>query len=100
MITTSQMAREGSTRTHRRSSVAEPHHPGSHHANNPERLASWRRSTRTTCRSSHLLEKLRSTADGGTLLTTDTPGRQWMGIRTSTITATFRLSWREAASAA
>src|SRR5262249_58703468 len=38
-IITFQLAREASTRTYPQIGVPEPHHPISHHANDPEKLA-------------------------------------------------------------
>ena len=69
-IVTFQMAREASTRTYPQIGVPEPHHPVSHHANNPERLAKLARiNAYHVSLFAYLLEKLRSTPDGdGTLL--------------------------------
>jgi len=69
-IITFQLAREGSTRTYPQIGVPDPHHPVSHHANNPERLAMLAKiNAYHVSLFAYLLEKLRSTPDGdGTLL--------------------------------
>jgi len=69
-IVTFQMAREGSTRTYPQIGVPEPHHPVSHHTNDPEKLAKLAKiNAYHVSLFAYLLEKLRSTPDGdGTLL--------------------------------
>ena len=69
-VITFMMAREKSTRTYREIDIADPHHPLSHHKNDPDMLA--RLATIQTYHVklfSYYLEKLRSTRDGdGSLL--------------------------------
>jgi hypothetical protein len=69
-IITFQLAREGSTRTYPQIGVPEPHHPVSHHTNDPEKLAKLAKiNAYHVSLFAYLLEKLRSTPDGdGTLL--------------------------------
>ena len=69
-IITFQMAREGSTRTYPQIGVPEPHHPVSHHVDDPEKLAKLAKiNTYHVSLFAHLLEKLRTTEDGdGSLL--------------------------------
>ena len=69
-VITFQLAREGSTRTYPQIGVPEPHHPVSHHANDPEKLAKLAKiNAYHVSLFAYLLEKLRSTPDGdGTLL--------------------------------
>jgi hypothetical protein len=69
-IITFQLAREGSTRTYPQIGVPEPHHPVSHHTNDPEKLAKLAKiNAYHVYLFAYLLEKLRSTPDGdGTLL--------------------------------
>jgi hypothetical protein len=69
-VITFQLAREGSTRTYPQIGVPEPHHPISHHTNDPVQLAKLAKINAYHVQLfSYLLEKLRSTADGdGTLL--------------------------------
>jgi uncharacterized protein DUF1552 len=69
-IVTFQLAREGSTRTYPQIGVPEPHHPVSHHTNDPEKLAKLAKiNAYHVSLFAYLLEKLRSTPDGdGTLL--------------------------------
>ena len=69
-IITFQLAREGSTRTYPQIGVPEPHHPVSHHTNDPEKLAKLAKINAYHVHLfSYLLEKLKSTPDGdGTLL--------------------------------
>jgi hypothetical protein len=69
-VSTFMMARELSTRTYTEIGIAQPHHPLSHHANDPEKLAK-----QAKLNMFHLgifrtfLEKLQATPDGdGTLL--------------------------------
>ena len=65
-----QLAREGSTRTYPLIGVPEPHHPVSHHANNPELLVKLAKiNAYHVSLFGYLLEKLQTTPDGdGTLL--------------------------------
>jgi hypothetical protein len=69
-VLTFQLAREASTRTYPQIGVAEPHHPVSHHTNDPEKLAKLARiNAYHVLLFSYFLDRLRSTADGtGTLL--------------------------------
>ena len=69
-IVTFQLAREGSTRTYPQIGVPEPHHPVSHHVNDPEKLAKLAKiNAYHVSLFGYLLERLRSTADGdGSLL--------------------------------
>lgn len=65
-----QMAREGSTRTYPNIGVPEPHHPISHHTNDPVKLAKLAKiNAYHVSLFAYLLGKLQSTPDGdGTLL--------------------------------
>jgi hypothetical protein len=69
-VITFQLARETSTRTYPEVGVSEPHHPLSHHANNPEKMAKLAKINEYhVSLFAYFLEKLRSTPDGqGTLL--------------------------------
>jgi hypothetical protein len=69
-VITFQLAREGSTRTYPQIGVPEPHHPVSHHVNNPEQLAKLAKiNAYHVSLFAYLLDKLKSTEDGdGTLL--------------------------------
>ncbi|OFW26884.1 MAG: hypothetical protein A3H97_21785 [Acidobacteria bacterium RIFCSPLOWO2_02_FULL_65_29] len=69
-VITFQLAREGSTRTYPQIGVPEPHHPVSHHVNNPEQLAKLAKiNAYHVSLFAYLLEKLRATPDGdGSLL--------------------------------
>src|SRR5688572_16532356 len=69
-IVTFQLAREGSTRTYPQIGVPEPHHPVSHHTNNPEKLAKLAKiNAYHVSRFAYLLERLAATPAGdGTLL--------------------------------
>jgi hypothetical protein len=69
-IVTFQLAREGSTRTYPQIGVPEPHHPVSHHTNDPEKLAKLARiNAYHVSLFAYLLQRLAATADGdGTLL--------------------------------
>jgi hypothetical protein len=69
-IITFQLAREGSTRTYPQIGVPEPHHPVSHHTNDPEKLAKLAKiNAYHVSLFADLLQKLQSTPDGdGTLL--------------------------------
>ncbi|MGH9786432.1 MAG: DUF1552 domain-containing protein, partial [Terriglobia bacterium] len=69
-VITFMMAREKSTRTYRELDIADPHHPLSHHKNDPQMLAKL-----ATIQTFHIklfsyfLEKLQATRDGdGSLL--------------------------------
>jgi hypothetical protein len=69
-VITFQLARESSTRTYPQIGVPEPHHPVSHHVNDPEKLAKLAKiNAYHVSLFGYLLEQLRSTPDGdGTLL--------------------------------
>jgi Protein of unknown function (DUF1552) len=69
-IITFQLAREGSTRTYPQIDVPEPHHPVSHHTNDPEKLAKLAKiNAYHVSLFAYLLQRLQATADGdGTLL--------------------------------
>ena len=69
-IVTFQLAREGSTRTYPQIGVPEPHHPVSHHTNDPEKLAKLAKiNAYHVSLFAYLLERLAATPDGdGTLL--------------------------------
>jgi hypothetical protein len=69
-IITFQLAREGSTRTYPQIGVPEPHHPVSHHTNDPVMLAKLAKiNAYHVSLFGYLLEKLQATPDGdGTLL--------------------------------
>lgn len=64
------MAREGSTRTYPQIGVPEPHHPISHHVNDPEKLEKLARiNAYHVSLFGYLLDRMRATADGdGSLL--------------------------------
>jgi hypothetical protein len=65
-VITFQMARETSTRTYPQIGVTEPHHPISHHANDPEKLAKLAKiNAYHVSLFSYLLGKLKATPDGG-----------------------------------
>src|SRR2546425_225878 len=69
-VVTFQLARETSTRTYPQIGVPEPHHPTSHHANDPEKLAKLAKiNAYHVSLFAYLLGKLKATPDGnGTLL--------------------------------
>jgi hypothetical protein len=69
-VVTFQLARELSNRTYPEIGVADPHHPTSHHGNNPEKLAKIAKiNTFHVLLFAEFLEKLKSTPDGdGSLL--------------------------------
>ena len=69
-VITFQMAREASTRTYPQIGVSEPHHPISHHVNDPENLAKLAKINQYhVSLFAYLVEQLKSTEDGdGTLL--------------------------------
>jgi len=69
-VITFQLAREASTRTYPQIGVDEPHHPVSHHANDPEKLMKLAKiNAYQVSLFAYLLEKLKSTPDGdGSLL--------------------------------
>ena len=69
-VTTFQMARETSTRTYPQIGVPEPHHPTSHHSNDPEKLAKLAKiNAYHVSLFGYFLNKLKATPDGdGTLL--------------------------------
>jgi hypothetical protein len=65
-IVSFQMARETSTRTYPQIGVSEPHHPTSHHSNNPEKLAKLAKiNAYHVSLFAYFIEKLNSTPDGG-----------------------------------
>jgi Protein of unknown function (DUF1552) len=69
-VITFQLARESSTRTYPQIGVPEPHHPVSHHTNDPEKLAKLAKiNAYHVSLFGYLLQQLRATEDGdGTLL--------------------------------
>ena len=69
-IITFQMAREASTRTYPQIGIPEPHHPISHHLDNPEKLAQLAKINQYhVSLFGYLVEQLKQTPDGdGTLL--------------------------------
>src|SRR5262245_59387016 len=69
-IITFQLAREASTRTYPQIGVPEPHHPISHHANDPEKLARLAKiNAYHVSLFSYFVDRLHATPDGdGTLL--------------------------------
>jgi Protein of unknown function (DUF1552). len=69
-ITTFQLARETSNRTYPETGVSDPHHPLSHHGNDPEKIARMAKINRFhVSLFTEFLQKLKSTPDGdGTLL--------------------------------
>jgi hypothetical protein len=69
-IVTFQLAREASTRTYPQIGVPEPHHPVSHHTNDPEKLGKLAKiNAYHVLLFSYFVDRLRATADGdGTLL--------------------------------
>jgi hypothetical protein len=69
-VTTTMVGREGSVRVYPEIGVADPHHPLSHHRNNPESLAKLAKiNTLHTELFSYFIGKMKSTPDGdGTLL--------------------------------
>lgn len=69
-VTTFQLARETSNRTYPESGVSDPHHPLSHHGNDPEKIARMAKINRFhVSLFAEFLEKLRATPEaGGTLL--------------------------------
>ena len=69
-VVTFQLARETSTRTYPQIGVPEPHHPVSHHTNDPEKLAKLAKiNAHHVSLFAYLVEKLRATPDGdGSLL--------------------------------
>jgi len=69
-VITFQLARETSTRTYPQIGVPEPHHPVSHHTNDPEKLAKLAKiNAHHVSLFAYLVERLDATPDGdGTLL--------------------------------
>ena len=69
-VITFQMAREASTRTYPHIGVPEPHHPVSHHTNDPEKLAKLAKiNTHQVSLFAYMVERLQATPDGdGSLL--------------------------------
>jgi hypothetical protein len=69
-VITFQLARETSTRTYPEIGVADPHHPLTHHGNDPEKIARMAKiNAFHVSLFAYLLEKLKATPDGdGTLL--------------------------------
>jgi Protein of unknown function (DUF1552) len=65
-VITFQLARETSTRTYPEIGVPDPHHPLTHHGNNPDKIARMAKiNTFHVSLLAYYLEKLRSTPDGG-----------------------------------
>jgi len=69
-VTTFQLARETSNRTYPEIGVSDPHHPLSHHGNDPERIARMAKiNTFHVSLFAYFLERLKATKEGnGTLL--------------------------------
>ena len=69
-VITFQLAREASTRTYPQIGVPEPHHPVSHHVNDPEKLAKLAKiNAYHVSLFAYMVDRLRSTEDGdGSLL--------------------------------
>ena len=69
-VITFQMAREASTRTYPQIGVPEPHHPISHHVNDPEKLAKLAKiNAYHVSLFAYMIDRLQSTEDGdGSLL--------------------------------
>ncbi|MYB52163.1 MAG: DUF1552 domain-containing protein [Acidobacteriia bacterium] len=69
-VITFQLAREGSTRSYHEIGVSEPHHPLTHHGNNPEMVAKMAKINEYhVSLFAYLVDRLKSTPDGdGTLL--------------------------------
>ena len=69
-VITFQLAREASTRTYPEAGVSEPHHPLTHHGNNPDKIAKVAKINQFhVSLFAYFLEKLKSTREGnGTLL--------------------------------
>ena len=69
-VITFQMAREASTRTYPQIGVPEPHHPISHHVNDPEKLAKLAKiNAYHVSLFAYMIDRLKQTADGdGSLL--------------------------------
>jgi len=69
-VITFQLARETSTRTYPNIGVPEPHHPVSHHTNDPEKLAKLAKiNAHHVSLFAYLVDRLRATPDGdGSLL--------------------------------
>lgn len=69
-VITFQLAREASTRTYSEAGVTDPHHPTSHHANDPEKLATLAKiNAYHVSLFAYFLDKLKSIPDGdGSLL--------------------------------
>ena len=69
-VITFQLARETSTRTYNEAGVPDPHHPLTHHGNNPEKVARMAKiNAFHVSLFAYFLEKLKSTPEGdGTLL--------------------------------
>jgi hypothetical protein len=69
-VITFQLARETSTRTYPQIGVSEPHHPVSHHSDDPEKLAKLAKiNAHHVSLFAYMIEKLKATPDGdGSLL--------------------------------
>ncbi len=69
-VITFQLAREASTRTYPEAGVTDPHHPTSHHGNNPEKIAKIAKINQFhVSLFAYFLEKLKATPEGnGNLL--------------------------------
>ena len=73
-VITLQLAREASTRTYNEIGVSDPHHPTSHHGNDPEKIAKIAKINQYhVSLFTYLIEKLKATPEGnGTLLDNST----------------------------
>ena len=81
-----QLARELSNRTYPEIGVADPHHPTSHHGNDPEKLAKIAKiNTFHVSLFAYFLEKLKSTPDGDGLLLDNTVYLYGSGLGNSSI---------------
>ena len=99
-VVTFQLAREASTRTYPQIGVPEPHHPISHHVNDPEKLAKLAKiNAYHVSLFAYMVDRLKSTDDGdGSLMEHSTfMLGSGMGNPTCTTTATCPSWWRAAA---
>ena len=101
-VTTFQLARETSTRSYNEIGVSEPHHPLTHHGNDPAKIAKMAKMAKINeyhlALFAYLLEKLKATPTGTARCSTIPficMAAAWE-IRTPTITPTFRSWWLEA----
>jgi hypothetical protein len=91
-IVTFQQARETSTRTYPNIGVPEPHHPVSHHTNDPEKLVKLAKiNAHHVSLFAYLVEKLQATPDGCSITRSICSAAAWE-IPTSTIIRTCRSS--------